>query len=112
MNAFSGKIWVIIYTLILLVQTGCTGIRPRDYSGGDNVGSRENIETLKSIIHEQGEKISSIEQDLEKYQDMMNDQSHVLDIYDDNNQNVIDFRKKLGKEVQIVLDNMQDGPFE
>ena len=112
MNAFSGKIWVIIYTLILLVLTGCTGVRPKTFSEGDNVGVGEDIETLKSIIQEQGEKINSIEKDLIKYQMMINDQSHFLDIDDNNNQNVMEFRKKLEKEIQVVLENMQDGPLE
>jgi len=112
MDAFSGKIWVFIYTLILLVLTGCAGIRPSTYSERENVDAGENIETLESIIQEQGEKINSIEQDLVKYQKMINDRSHVLDIYDDNNQNVKEFRSKLEKEVQVVLESMQDGPFE
>ena len=112
MDAFSGKIWVFIYTLILLFLTGCAGIRPSTYSEGENVDDGENIETLESIIQEQGEKINSIEQDLVKYQKMINDRSHVLDIYDDNNQNVKEFRSKLEKEVQVVLESMQDGPFD
>ena len=112
MDAFSGKIWVFIYTLILLVLTGCAGIRPSTYSEGENVDAGENIETLESIIQEQGEKINSIEQDLVKYKKMINDRSHVLDIYDDNNQNVKEFRSKLEKEVQVVLESMQDGPFD
>jgi len=112
MNSISGKIWVFIFTLILLVLNGCTGIHSRAYSEEENEGAREDIETLKAIIQEQGKKINSIEQDLVKYQEMINDQSQVLDIYDDNNQNVIEFRKKLEKEVQVVLESMQDGPFD
>ena len=112
MDASSDKIWVFIYTLILLVLTGCAGTRPSTYSEGKNVDAGENIKTLESIIQEQGEKINSIEQDLVKYQKMINDRSHVLDIYDDNNQNVKEFRSKLEKEVQVVLESMQDGPFE
>ena len=108
MYTFSGKIWVLIYTLILLVLTGCT-IPLQTFSEGDNVGAGKDIETLKSIIQEQGEKITSIEKDLVKYQKMINDQSYVLDNYDDNNQNVVEFRKKLEKEIQIVLESMQDG---
>ena len=67
MHTFLGKIWVFIYTLILLVLTGCTGIRLGTNSEGENVGAGENVESLQSIIHEQGEKIASIEQDLVKY---------------------------------------------
>ena len=67
MNAFSGKIWVIIYTLILLILFGCTGIRPSAYSKGENVGSGHNVDSLQSVIQQQGEKIASIEKDLIKY---------------------------------------------
>ena len=108
MYAFSGKIWVLINTLILLVLTGCT-VPLQTFSEGDNVGVGKDIETLKSIIQEQGEKITSIEKDLVKYQKMINDQSYVLDNYDGNNQNVVEFRKKLKKEIQVVLESMQDG---
>ena len=108
MYAFSGKIWVLINTLILLVLTGCT-IPLQTFSEGDNVGVGKDIETLKSIIQEQGEKIISIEEDLVKYQKIINDQSYVLDNYDGNNQNVVEFRKKLKKEIQVVLESMQDG---
>jgi len=82
-----------------------------DYEKGD-VGTVEDIETLKSIIEEQGDTIASIELELMKYQELINDQSQVLDVYDDNNQNVREFRKKLEQEVQVVLDGMQDGSFE
>ena len=105
MYAFSGKIWVLINTLILIVLTGCT-IPLQTFSEGDNVGVGKDIETLKSIIQEQGEKITSIEKDLVKYQKMINDQSYVLDNDDNNNQNVVEFRKKLEKE---ILESMQDG---
>ena len=103
MQTVSGKIWVSIYTLILLVLVGCAGVRPRTYSEGENVGAGENVESLQVIIQEQGKKIESIEQDLAKYQEMIND---------DNNQNLIEFRKKLEKEAQVVIETMQDGPFE
>ena len=39
---------------------------------------------------------------------MINDQSNVLDIYDDNNKNVIEFRRRLDEEVQSVLNNLQN----
>ena len=106
MDAFSAKIWVFIYTLILLVLTGCAGIRPSTDSEGKNVDAGENIETLKSIIQEQGEKINSIEQDLVIYQKMINDRSQVLEIYDDNNQSVKE--SKLEKEMTNTLIKMQN----
>jgi len=112
MNAFSGKIWIFIKPLVLLVLTGCAGTHPDSFSNGNNVNSVEDIESLKSIIQKQDEKITSIEQDIKKYQGMINDQSRVLDVYDDNNQNVREFRKKLEKEVQVVLEGMQDGSYE
>ena len=56
MGAFSGKIWFFIYTLILLVLTGCAGIRPSTYSEGENVDAGENIKTLGSIIRRKVKK--------------------------------------------------------
>ena len=100
MNAASGKIWVIIYTLILLVLLGCTGNRPSAFSEGKILSKGMNVDSLQSIIQEQGEKIASIEEDLIKYQEVFNNQSHILNIYDDNDRNVIEFRNKLKEEVQ------------
>ena len=113
MVTYTNKSWVLTSISILLVLTGCSnppspGI---DYKEGD-VGTVEDIESLKSIIEEQSDKIASIELELIKYQELINDQSQVLDVYDDNNQNVREFRKKLEQEVQVVLDGMQDGSFE
>ena len=110
MNAFSDRMWGFFYTLILLILTGCTGTHPKTFSEGNNVDAGKDIETLKSIIQEQDEKITSLEKDLIKYQEMDNNQSHALDIYDDNNQNIFEFRKKLAEEIQVVLESMQDGP--
>ena len=79
MNAFSGKIWVIIFNLILLVQTGCTGIRPRNYSEGENVGAGKNIESLQSIIQEQGFlNTEIIQKKWGQHQDGTHDWSHSL----------------------------------
>jgi len=108
----TSKFWILTSISILLVITGCAPTSPGvDYKAG-SVGTVEEIEALKSIINEQGEKIISIEQELGKYQELINDQSQVLDIYDDNNQNVREFRRKLEQEVKVVLDDMQDGSFE
>ena len=112
MVTFSGKRWVFICTLILIVLTGCSGTRPNDSVDGTYSGNSDDVETLKSIIYEQGKKISSIEKDLIQYQDMINDQSNVLDIYDDNNQNVREFRSNLEREVQSAIEQIQDGSFE
>ena len=60
-------------------------------SDGNYANSGEDIETLKSIIQEQDEKITSLEKDLIKYQEITNNQSHTFDIYDDDNQNVFEF---------------------
>ena len=110
---YTSKSWLLTSIFILLVLMGCSNSPSPgvDYEKGD-VGTVEDIETLKSIIEEQGDKIASIELELIKYQVLINDQSQVLDVYDDNNQNVREFRKKLEQEVQVVLDGMQDGLFE
>ena len=113
MVTYTGKSRILVSISILLVLTGCSNPPSPSvvYKEGD-VGTVEDIETLKSIIEEQGDKIASIELELMQYQDLINDQSQVLDVYDDNNQNVREFRKKLEQEVQVVLDGMQDGSFE
>ena len=112
MVAFSGKKWAFISTLILIVLTGCSGTRPNDSVDETSNGTSNDVEALRSIIYEQGEKISSIEKDLIQYQDMIDDQSNVLDIYDDNNQNVREFRRNLEREVQTAIEQIQDGSFE
>ena len=112
MVAFSGKKWAFISTLILIVLTGCSSTRPNDSvdgtSNGTSNGNSNDVEALKSIIYEQGKKISSIEKDLIQYQDMIDDQSNVLDIYDDHNQNVREFRRNLEREVQSAIEQIQD----
>ena len=112
MAAFLGKKYAFISTFILIVLTGCSGTLPNDSLDGSDSGNSADVETLKSIIDEQGKKISSIENDLIKYQDFINDQSNVLDIYDDNNQNVREFRRNLEREVQTAIEQIQDGSFE
>ena len=112
MTASSGNIRIIFLTILFLVITGCAGTRPDSLSDGENIATPENIETLKFIIDQQGKKIEKIEKELTAYQEMINDQSQVLDVYDDNNQNIREFREKLEKEVRAVLNNIQDGSFE
>ena len=107
------KIWIIASSLILLLIIGCSSTgSPNPDNEKYTTESFEDIETLKSIISEQGDKIASVAQDLEQYKELIDDQSQVLDIYDENNKNVIEFRRKLEQEVQLVLDSMQDGLFE
>ena len=112
MVANISKFWILNSISILLVLMGCAPTSP---SADNEVGTMktvEDIETLKSNIKEQGDKITIIEKELVKYKGLIHDQSQVLDIYDDNNQNVREFRRKLEKEVQTVLNGMQDGSFE
>ena len=89
MVTYTSKSWVLTSISILLVLIGCSNVPSpgADYKEG-NIGTVEDIESLKSIIEEQGDKIASIALELMKYQELINDQSQVLDDYDDNNQNV------------------------
>ena len=112
MAAFLGKKYAFISTFILIVLTGCSSTLPNDSLDVSGSGNSVDVEALKSIIYEQGKKISSIEKDLIQYQDMIDDQSNVLDIYDDNNQNVREFRRNLEREVQTAIEQIQDGSFE
>ena len=112
MLTYTSNFWIITSMSILLVLMGCTATSPGVDYVESNVGKVEDIETLKAIIEEQGDQIASIEQKLINYQELINDQSQVLDIYDNNNKNVREFRRKLEQEVQTVLNGMQDGSFE
>ena len=112
MVAFSGNKWTFINTVILILLVGCSGTRPYNSLDSANHSDYKDIDALKSIIDEQGNKISFIESELVNYQNMINDQSNVLDIYDDNNQNVREFRRNLEREVQSAIEQIQDGPFE
>ena len=112
MVAFSGNKWAFINTVILMLLIGCSGTRPNNSLDSADDGNYTDVETLKSIINEQCKKISFIERELVNYQNMINDQSNVLDIYDDNNQNVREFRRNLEREVQSAIEQIQDGSFE
>ena len=112
MTTSSGNICILFITILFLGLTGCSGTRPDSFLDEENAGSVGNIETLKSIISKQGKKIEEIAKELTAYQKMIDDQSQVLDVYDDNNQNVREFREKLEKEVREILNNIQDGSFE
>ena len=112
MTASSGKIYILFSTILFLVISGCSGTRPDSFLVVEDADTIENIEHMKSIINQQGEKIEEIEKELKAYQEMIDDQSQVLDVYDDHNQNVREFREKLEQEVRVVLNNIQDGSFE
>ena len=112
MVTYTRKFWILTNISIFFVFTGCNPGSPDPDRHKGTAGSVENIESLKEIIIKQGKKIVNIEQELIKYQEMINDQSQILDIYDNNNKNVIEFRRKLEQEVRTVLDGMQDGSFE
>ena len=113
MQIYTYNIWNIANILILFLLIGCSSTGSPDPDEQKyNVETVEDIEMLQSIIEEQGNKISSVEQELEQYKELINDQSQVLDIYDDNNKNVIEFRRKLEQEVQTALESIQDGLFE
>jgi len=107
---FDSKNWIL--TFILFFAVSCAPSSTTIDSSADIISSYEDIESLKKIIKEQNEKIINIEEDLKKYQELINDQSQVLDIYDDNNKNVIEFRRRLDEQVQSVLNNLQNQSFE
>ena len=110
MVTYTNKFWILSSIYILLVIMGCNPRTPAVEYAEDSIGTVEDIKTLKSIIKEQGDKIAIIEKELAKYQELINDQSQVLDIYDDNNQKMIDMRRKLEQDVQ-AQNGMQDDVF-
>ena len=49
MTASSGKIYILLLTVLLLVITGCSGTRPDSSLDEENAGTIENIEAMNSI---------------------------------------------------------------
>ena len=92
--------------------TGLVGIELKKY-GYSNIEGVDFSQSMLDLVPQNiYKKIEKIEQELTAYQEMIDDQSQVLDVYDDNNQNVREFREKLEKEVREILNNIQDGSFE
>ena len=80
------NIWILAKSFIFFVLIGCNNTGSPDPD--NQIGTAEpieNIETLNVIIKEQGDKIANIEQELKQYKELINDQSQVLDVYDNNN---------------------------
>jgi len=111
MLVMSAIIRVIIVACIMFL-VGCSGNIPNESADPINKMGSEDVEYLKLMIEEQENKISYIERELEKYQVIIDDQSSILDIYEDNNQNLIDFRRTLEMEVQTALQELREGSFE
>ena len=111
MLVMSAIIRVIIVACIMFL-VGCSGNIPNELADPINKMGSEDVEYLKLMIEEQENKISYIERELEKYQVIIDDQSSILEIYDDNNQNLIDFRRTLEMEVQTALQELREGSFE
>ncbi len=111
MLVMSAIIRVIIVACIMFL-VGCSGNIPNESADPINKMGSEDVEYLKLMIEEQENKISYIERELEKYQVIIDDQSSILEIYDDNNQNLIDFRRTLEMEVQTALQELREGSFE
>ncbi|RPG61958.1 MAG: tetratricopeptide repeat protein [Flavobacteriaceae bacterium TMED238] len=111
MLVMSAIIRVIIVACIMFL-VGCSGNIPNELADPINKMGSEDVEYLKLMIEEQENKISYIERELEKYQVIIDDQSSILEIYEDNNQNLIDFRRTLEMEVQTALQELREGSFE
>ena len=111
MLVMSAIIRVLIVACIMFL-VGCSGNIPSESVDPINKMGSEDVEYLKLMIEEQESKISYIERELEKYQVIIEDQSNILEIYDDNNQNLIDFRRTLEMEVQTALQELKEGSFE
>ena len=111
MLVMSAIIRVIIVACIMFL-VGCSGNIPNESADPINKMGSEDVEYLKLMIEEQENKISYIERELEKYQVIIDDQSSILEIYEDNNQNLIDFRRTLEMEVQTALQELREGSFE
>ena len=109
---FMSAIIRVIIVACIMFLVGCSGNIPNESADPINKMGSEDVEYLKLMIEEQENKISYIERELEKYQVIIDDQSSILEIYEDNNQNLIDFRRTLEMEVQTALQELREGSFE
>ena len=98
------RLLIIAYIVFFI---GCSGNIPSESIAPISKMGSEDIEYLKLMVKEQEIKISYIERELEKYQVIIQDQSDILEIYEDNNQNLIDFRRSLESEVQAALTELE-----
>jgi TolA-binding protein len=103
------KMLAILFIIFLI---GCSSNIPNEQIDAVNVMGSEDVEYFKLMLKEQENKISAIERELEKYQVIIEEQSDILEIYDGNNQDLIDFRRKLDMEVKAVLEDLQKNSFE
>ena len=92
---------------ILFILIGCNASK-----GPNPEPNIEYIRSIEQVVEQQGVKIKDIESELKQYKGLINDQTEVLDIYDSNNNSIIEFRKKLEKEVQSALITIENNSFE
>ncbi len=97
-----------IFLLCLLLFTGCAGTSAgTQYTPSDNPSEQE-INELKNQLEAQGKQIREIEKELIKYRHELEDQTQVIDVYDENNESVREFKQKLENEVRSILAEMED----
>ena len=97
---------------IIFFIIGCAGTKTSSIADPQDKTDSPAYTDITLIIEEQNEKIKNIEKTLLTYQAMIDDQSRIIDIYDDNNQNMREFRKKLDDDVQSILNDSQTGDVE
>jgi len=85
-----------------IISIDCTSTTPNV-----DTENSSSIQELEKLVDQQSKKIANIEQKLIVYQEMINDQSHVLDIYDENNETMHEFKRELNNEVQMTLETLQ-----
>ncbi len=104
------KKWILLYFFVFFVLIGCSGSKKPNPDIVLN-GSGDIYE-LELLVNEQQQKIKSIENELAKYKNIIDDQEKVINIFHENNNKIIDFRNKLERESKAILDEFNNSSFE
>ena len=108
MAAVVKKLVTGTFLLYFLLLTGCAGTSPgTQYSSSDNA-SKQEIKELKNQLEAQGKQIREIEKELIQYKHELEDQTQVIDVYDENNDSVREFKQKLENEVRAIISEMEN----
>ena len=102
------KIWFIPNILLMLMIIGCSN------SGGSSPDNQaiKDIKDLQNLIQAQSDKLNYIELELKEHENLINDQTEVMSIYENNNKNVIEFRSELKREFKTAIENFKNPAFE
>ena len=92
-----------IFLLFLLLFMGCAGTSQRTQYDSLDSSLDQEIKELKKLVEEQGKQIRGLEKELIQYENQLEDQTQVIDLYDENNESVKIFKQKLENELRSIL---------